>query len=366
MQFGILFTSHPNADVEPYPHRDVHARVTREICRADQLGFDYAWLAEHHFSDQYGIMPDVFVYAGYLAALTKRIKIATAVVTLPLANPVRVAENSAFLDVLTGGRFVLGLGSGYRQYEFDGFGIDFEGRRDIQEEALPLLLDLFHKRRASHRGQQFRVKIDGDFELFPHALQEPHPPIFLAGATDRSIGVAARMGFGLLLSTWTPFEGLAHQIAHYRRELEHTPPELRRNAARGHVDVARYVYVAETDARARAESEAVILRHLAHFSSGHTSGYLGTVNAGRSDYDGLLRDVILHGSPATVIEKIERLRAIGANSLMLHYPPWYGADKAIASLEMFAGEVMPKFAGSARAGEGPAAKATDAAHAARV
>ena len=112
MDFGILFTSHSNIDVEPYPHRDVHARVTREICRADQLGFDYAWLAEHHFSDQYGIMPDVFVYAGYLAALTKHIKIGTAVVTLPLSSPVRVAENSAFLDVLSQGRFVLGLGSG--------------------------------------------------------------------------------------------------------------------------------------------------------------------------------------------------------------------------------------------------------------
>src|SRR5262249_40272191 len=95
MEFGILFTSHANEDVEPYPRRTVHGRVTREIVRADQLGFDYAWLAEHHFSDEYGIMPDVFVYAGYLAALTQRIKIGTAVVTLPLANPVRVAENTA-------------------------------------------------------------------------------------------------------------------------------------------------------------------------------------------------------------------------------------------------------------------------------
>src|SRR5436853_2180051 len=274
MQFGILFTSHPNADVERFPHRDVHARVTREICRADQLGFDYAWLAEHHFSDQYGIMPDVFVYAGYLAALTKRIKIATAVVTLPLSNPVRVAENAAFVDILSGGRFVLGLGSGYRQYEFEGFGVDFERRRDIQEEALPLLLDLLHKKRADHRGKHFRFKVDGEYELFPHALQQPHPPIFLAGATDRSIAVAARMGFGLLLSTWTPFEGLARQIAHYRLHLKEAPVELRKNASCGHVDVARYVYVAESDARARAESEAVILRHLAHFSSGHTSGYL--------------------------------------------------------------------------------------------
>jgi alkanesulfonate monooxygenase SsuD/methylene tetrahydromethanopterin reductase-like flavin-dependent oxidoreductase (luciferase family) len=350
MQFGILFTSHANEDVEPYPRRDVHARVTREIVRADQLGFDYAWLAEHHFSDEYGIMPDVFVYAGYLAALTKRIKIATAVVTLPLANPVRVAENAAFIDILSGGRFVLGLGSGYRKYEFDGFGIDFEARRDIQEEALPLLLDLFKTKRANHQGKSFRVKVDGGYQMFPHALQEPHPPIFLAGATDRSIAVAAHMGFGLLLSTWTPFDGLARQIAHYRAELAHASAELRKNPAFGHADVARYVYVAETDARARQESEPVILRHLKHFSSGHTSGYLGTVSAGRNDYDGLLRDVILHGSPATVIEKIERLRVIGADSLMLHYPPWYGSERALASLEMFSSEVMPHFAAGAGAG----------------
>src|SRR5271165_3234499 len=192
MQFGILFTSQPNVDTEPYPHRVVHARVTRQILRADELGYDYAWIAEHHFSSEYGIMPDVFVYAAYLAALTRRIKIGTAVVTLPLANPLRVAENAAFLDILSGGRLVLGLGSGYRKYEFDGFGIDFEQRRDIQEEALPLLLELFHKKRCNHQGKHFRFKVDGDYELLPHALQQPHPPLFLAGATDRSIAVAAR------------------------------------------------------------------------------------------------------------------------------------------------------------------------------
>jgi len=349
MEFGILFTSHANEDTEPYPRRDVHARVTREILAADRLGYDYAWLAEHHFSDEYGIMPDVFVYAAYIAALTKRIKIGTAVVTLPLANPVRVAENAAFVDILSGGRFVLGLGSGYRKYEFDGFGIDFDARRDIQEEAIPLLLELLKTKRADHQGKHFRVKVDGAYEMFPHALQEPHPPIFLAGATERSIAVAGRMGFGLLLSSWTPFDTLARHIALYRRATAETPAELRKNAARGHVDATRYVYVADTDAKARQESEDVILRHLKHFSSGHTSGYLGTVSAGRTDYDGLSRDVILHGSPATVIAKIEHLRSIGVNSLMLHYPPWYGSDRAIASLEYFAREVMPKFAGGAGA-----------------
>jgi alkanesulfonate monooxygenase SsuD/methylene tetrahydromethanopterin reductase-like flavin-dependent oxidoreductase (luciferase family) len=121
---------------------------------------------------------------------------------------------------------------------------------------------------------------------------------------------------------------------------------LRGNPARGHVDIARWVYVAETDAKARAESEAGILRHQSHFASGHTSGYLGTVaspGSGR-DYDTLSRDIILHGSPKTVIEKIQRLRDMtGAASIMLHYPPWYGVERALASLELFAAEVMPAF-----------------------
>jgi len=359
MDFGILFTSHANTDIEPYPHRDVHARVTREILRADEIGFDTAWIAEHHFSSQYGIMPDVFVYAGYLAALTKRIRLGTAVVTLPLANPLRVAENAAFVDILSNGRFTLGLGSGYRQYEFDGFGVDFDARRDIQEEALPLLMELLRLKRVDHQGRHFQVKVDGEYELFPQALQEPHPPVFLAGATERSIAVAGRMGFGLMLSTWTPFEGLAKQAKQYRAALEETPKELRGNPARGHVDIARWVYVAETDAKAKAESEAGILRHQSHFASGHTSGYLGTVassGASGRDYDTLSRDIILHGSPATVIEKLQRLRDMtGAASIMLHYPPWYGVERALASLELFAADVMPKFkaprrqAGRARA-----------------
>jgi alkanesulfonate monooxygenase SsuD/methylene tetrahydromethanopterin reductase-like flavin-dependent oxidoreductase (luciferase family) len=354
MEFGILFTSHPNTDAEPYPHRAVHGRVTDQILRADELGYDYAWVAEHHFSNEYGIMPDVFVYAAYLAALTKRIKIGTAVVTLPLANPVRVAENAAFVDILSNGRFALGLGSGYRKYEFDGFGVDFAKRRDIQEEALPLLLELFHRKRIDHHGSHFRFKIDGQYELFPHALQKPHPPIFLAGATERSIGLAARMGLGLFLSSWTPFSELARQSTVYRALLSETAHDLRANPALGHIDVARWVYVAETDAKARRESEAGIMRNLAHFGSGHTSGYLGTVSqdvgASPRDYDALARDIILHGSPATVIAKIEELHAMAGNaSIMLHFPPWYGAEKALASLAMFAGEVMPKFQEKSRA-----------------
>ena len=217
MEFGILFTSHPNPASEPYPHREVHARVTAEIQAADRLGYDTAWVAEHHFSNQYGIMPDVFTYLGYLAAKTSRIRLGTAVVTVPLYEPVRVVENLAFVDILSGGRVMLGLGSGYRPYEFAGFGREFAARHDRQEEALALILELLH---AAHHasGSFFHATIAGEYEVFPVSVQQPHPPLFAAG-TDRSIGYAARHGFGLMLSL-PSFETLARQVGFYRAHVQ--------------------------------------------------------------------------------------------------------------------------------------------------
>jgi len=350
MEFGILFTSQPHMEREPFPHQAVHARVTDEIVTADKLGFDYAWLAEHHFSNEYGIMPDVWAYSAYLAAKTEKIRLGMAIVTLPLANPVRVVENAAFVDILSGGRVSLGLGSGYRQYEFDGFGLDFEARRDMQEEALPLLVELFRKKRANHNGKYYTVKIDGDYEMFPYPIQTPHPPLFLAGGTDRSIGVAGKSGFGLMLSTLTPFDGLTEQVAHYRANLESATEEQRTNPGFGHVDIARWVYVAETDEQAKKDTEEGLMRHLNHFFGGHQSGYLGQVSQGKGsvseglNYDSLAQSTIIHGSVETVTRRIKELREkTGLTSLMVHYPPWYGTDKAKASLALLAKEVIPQF-----------------------
>ena len=348
MEFGILFTSHPNHATEPYPHREVHARVTAEIEAADALGYDTAWVAEHHFSNQYGIMPDVFTYLGYLAARTSRIGLGTAVVTVPLYDPIRVVENMAFVDLLSNGRMVLGLGSGYRPYEFDGFGRDFDSRRDVQEEAIDLILELLHKRRVVHKGAHFRSTIEGDFEIFPVSRQVPHPPLFMAAGTERSMAYAARHGLGLMLSTLPSFETLARQIGFFRRHGTEAPAHLATNPAHGKVDVARWVYVAETDAEAKQHSAEGIVRHLTHFLGSATAGYLGNVSekdrAARLDYDELAATTLLHGSPATVIARLRELRErTGLTSLLLHYPPYYGHDKAMRSLRLFAERVMPEF-----------------------
>ena len=154
MKIGVLFTSHPDPTTEPYPHQAIHERTTREVMEAEALGFDSVWIAEHHFSNRYGILPDPFSYLCYLAARTSRIKLSAGVMVVPLHHPLRIVENAAFVDILSNGRFQLGLGSGYRPYEFDGLGVDYEQRREMQEEAVPLILRGFHEKRVDVVDQE--------------------------------------------------------------------------------------------------------------------------------------------------------------------------------------------------------------------
>jgi alkanesulfonate monooxygenase SsuD/methylene tetrahydromethanopterin reductase-like flavin-dependent oxidoreductase (luciferase family) len=309
MEFGVLFTSHPNPKEEPYPHREVHARTTEEVIEAERLGYDTAWIAEHHFATSYGIMPDCFAYMAYLAAKTSKINIGAAVITLPLYDPIRVVENTSFVDILSNGRVRLGVGSGYRPYEFIGLGRDFDGRRDIVEEAIGLMFDAWHRHRWDHKGKYFSGTVQGDFEMLPHPIQMPHPPL-------------------------------------YMRELAKASDERRKNPAAGNIDIARWVYIADTDKQARADTEEAIVKHISHFGGSGTSGYLGSVSEKGSaiNYDDLLATTLLHGSAETVIARLREMQArTGMTSLLLHYPPYYGHDKAMKSLKLFAGRVMPAF-----------------------
>jgi alkanesulfonate monooxygenase SsuD/methylene tetrahydromethanopterin reductase-like flavin-dependent oxidoreductase (luciferase family) len=145
----------------------------------------------------------------------------------------------------------------------------------------------------------------------------------MAAGTDRSMAYAARHGFGLMLSTLPSADTLAKQIGFYRTHLKDAPTPLDRNPAFGKIDIARWVYVAESDAQAKADTEHGIVKHISHFMSGATAGYLGNVSEkNRVDtlnYDDLNATTLLHGSPQTVVRKLKALEAkTGMTSLLLH------------------------------------------------
>ncbi len=344
MKISILFTSHPDPVTESYPHQAVHDRVTREVMEAEEDGFDAIWIAEHHFSNTYGVLPDPFSYLAYLAAKTSRIRLGSAVMVVPLHHPMRIVENAAFIDILSKGRFQLGLGSGYRPYEFEGLGANYEERREIQQEAISIILAGFHKKRVNHDGKYFSIKMGEEQEIFPHPVQRPHPPFFLGAGTSGSIIGAARQGFGLMQGSISDFGILRKNIELYRQHMPEAPAPLNQNPAFGQIDVVRMVYVAPTDEQARLESEAGITRHMTAFLKG-TGTYLGeyaqkTEEAAFS-YDKLTNGTIIHGSPDTVIRKIKELEAMGCTSMMVHYPPYYGPERILRMLKLFAKEVIP-------------------------
>src|SRR5690242_7581211 len=121
------------------PSEEIYARAIEHAQAAEDLGFRNIWLAEHHFST-YGYLSRPVQLATFIAAKTRRLRVGTAVIVVPLHHPLVVAEEIATLDLLAGGRLDIGLGRGYQYYEFERFGLDMEQARTRWEEAVDIIL----------------------------------------------------------------------------------------------------------------------------------------------------------------------------------------------------------------------------------
>ena len=288
---------------------------------------------------------------AYLAAKTTRINLGAAVMTLPLYDPIRVVENISFVDILSNGRVRLGARLGLPAVRVRGLRARFRAPpRHRQEEAIGLMFELPAQRhRCGPQGHVLqRHGVEGEYEMLPHHEQMPHPPLYMAGGTDRSIGYAARNGFGLMLSTLPWLETLAAQTALYKRELARRAPSAAdQNPAAGKIDIARWVYIADTDAAAAPTPRRRSSGTSAISGRGHR-GYLGTVSEKSSARAQLRRPARHHAAArlgrATVIARLREMQArTGMTSLLLHYPPYYGHEKAMQSLRLFAEKVIPDF-----------------------
>ena len=160
---------------------------------ADALGFDYLVVPEHH-SSEIGYDPAPFVTLAALARETRRIRLATQPLLLPLYHPVHVAEQLATLDVLSNGRAMLGVGVGYRERDFETFGVPRAERGARTEEALTLLLGVLRERNFSFKGRFYEAS---GVSLTPPPVQQPHPPLFITARSEPAVARAARFGLGV-------------------------------------------------------------------------------------------------------------------------------------------------------------------------
>ncbi len=166
--------------------------VLDQIVWAESIGFDSVWLTEHHFCDD-GYTPSPLVLAAAIGERTKHMRIGTNLMLLPLADPVRLAEDAAAVSVLTGGRFDLGVGLGYREIEFEYFGRSLKNRPSLMEEGVEILRRAWRGDAINFHGKRFDV---GDVAIGP--VPENTPQLLMGGMAPPAIARAARLGDGFL------------------------------------------------------------------------------------------------------------------------------------------------------------------------
>ena len=311
MKVGVLqFFSWPGRHG---PLEEVYARALERIEIMDRGGFDAVWLAEHHFTT-FSVCPSVHMLGTLAAARTKRLRIGTAVSLAALYHPLRLAEEVALLDMLSGGRVNWGAGRGFAHSEFNAFGIPPEESSERFREAVEIVLRAWTQERLSFQGAHFNF--DG-IEVLPKPLQQPYPPTWMAATSETAIDWAASRGFSILMDPHASMTDLGNKRRRYAQKL----------AEAGFSDDGRDIPMARLLALAPTTSEAEAIARrgaqwLVDAYAGPQHAHKKTLQTPR-DYGGkdpvqyYIDSVILHGTPASVVEQIGRLKEeIGLNYLM--------------------------------------------------
>ena len=206
MEFG---TRPGGTDAEAFREGFDHAKLCEDV------GLDSVWLAEFHFMPARSVLSSPIVVAGALARLTTRVRIGMAVYVLPLTNPLRVAEESATIDQMSGGRLDFGIGrSGFaRQYNI--YNIDYGESQERFEEAVTVLRKAWTGEMFSHEGKFFQVT---DAQLVPTTVQRPHPPMRMAASSAGTFRKVAEEGLPLFVGLRG--DGLAELKGHIKAYRE--------------------------------------------------------------------------------------------------------------------------------------------------
>ena len=310
----------------------VGEELREQVAIAREGGLDGVGVSEHHVTDDHQYLLNEAVVA-HLADRVGDMRLTTALCLLPYHNPVRVAEFGATVDVLTGGQFRLGVGLGYRDAEYDAFGVDRADGPGRLVEGIEIIERLWTEDAVTYDGDYFQLD---EVTIRPKPLQEPRPPIWVGASNESSVRRGARVADGFL-GAHVPFDLARRQVADFRNEREQTGRDP------GDVGLLREAYVAETTAAA----EAVVTEPLMRKYEGYTEwGQDDAIDGDtfESEWDRLAEDRFLVGSPEDVVAEIERYReAMNLDHLFVRtqFPGMDPADVR-SSIRLLAEEVAPR------------------------
>jgi alkanesulfonate monooxygenase SsuD/methylene tetrahydromethanopterin reductase-like flavin-dependent oxidoreductase (luciferase family) len=325
VRFGVMLNHQYGRD-EDLLQRIEEGVATTELIR--DLGYDML-LSHHHFLANLQT-PQALPVLAHLVPYSGSMRLGIGVYIATLEHPVALAEHFATLDQISGGRLIWGVGAGYRQDEFDSFGIEHRTRQSRFYEAIDLVTKLWSGEPVTHQGRHFRVE-GQTISVVPR--QRPRPPIWIGANGPKTIVRAAAHGDAWLASPHLKVNWCNGNLAAFKAEQE----RLGIDASAGEHPIVRELYIADSDARAREEVEP----------------YIGTEYAAFSDYDPIYRDhyeemwekSFLIGSPETVRARVEQLAEGGWNAFVFR-TDWAGmpVEMVRRTIVRFAQEVMPELA----------------------
>lgn len=337
MDIGLLFPfRNPPQWRVPWP--EFYAEQLRQVQVAEQLGFDTAWLTEHHFSED-GYSPSLIPIAATIAGQTSTIRIGTFLILLPLHNAVRLAEDAATVDILSNGRFDLGFGQGYVPSEFEGYGIPRNERGSRLREGVEVIQGIWSQSPFSYQGKHYNLK---DIRIVPPPVQKPYTPIWIGARGPIGIKRTARLGCHFLGVSDPEAQQLYDDTL---REEGHNPEDF-------HAAQLRWCFVGENRDAAWDACEKHLhymlswygdrLVEASDFKGDDAFAKLPSVDELRESDQAMIGQPMV-GSPDEVAREILSFTTgIRTTHLVLgmHFP---GVPPAAVqrSMELFAKEVMP-------------------------
>jgi alkanesulfonate monooxygenase SsuD/methylene tetrahydromethanopterin reductase-like flavin-dependent oxidoreductase (luciferase family) len=315
-----------------------------EVEAAEALGFDAVWFTEHHFA-LHGLNSGLTAWLAAVAMRTRRVRIGSTVFVLPFWDPIRLAEDAATVDILSGGRLEFGVGSGYRLDEFKGFNVSPDVSREKGRECLEIIRSLWTGEPVTFRGKHYELN---EVAIRPVPKQKPHPPIWWPGQSAETLEYMARHGYNWMsaatLATVTTIVERRQRLADLLREHGRSIDEIGI-----YVHVPTYVAHATREEIGRATEPGIrwFRQSAMWYTAGPTPGG-GTIYqpggaAAPFDFESFYENDSFFGDPETSFRKIERLwRALRPTDLTFLFNMGQSQAEVLGSMEHFAREVMPR------------------------
>ena len=347
MRVGLMFLF---SEFSKLSQEQVFREVLEEITYAEELGFDSVWLPEHHFATP-GLLGNPIPLIAAVSQRTSRIKLGIAAIVLPFQHPLRIAEDTALLDVLSSGRLMLGAGRGWQVPEFQAFQVPQTASRAMFMESIDIIKQAWTKESFSHDGEFWKFD---DVSVFPKPIQKPHPPLYWTVVTPDSYKLAASMGHPVIRSlnfvSLNMVEAGTKLYAEQLGLMGKTMDDV-------DMPLTVKVYVAPTDEEAQRDSEPNVqwfYQKLSEFLPGAPGRTKPT--SGYEQYPDRPESVVTaaadnpwewgacYGSPETVLRSMQ---AYSSRVYTNHWLAWMRIGelehkKVMRSMELFARDVIPE------------------------